>query len=599
MHDLTIGDIAIQYESRLRDLNTAAAHARLHTGIAALMLAIASALFLGLGTYAIGRQIAAWWPAVPIPLAVASAQRYRNKRRSRYSAARLTQFYRRALDRIGGNWAGSGPTGEEFLDSDHPYARDLNVFGEGSLFELVCTARTAAGMKGLADYLLAAPQLDEIRSRQDAIQELRERIDLRERIALLGEFEAQESRLETFAEWLDAMPFHFSRTVQVAAMLTSAALVWLAVGGIAGLIAAPKLFLCASPLVAFHVTVGIIFRRRVNKMASQMQPVSAETQVLKAGLDLLATTPFQSAKLRRLAAATQGAAKSVRRLERLLNALNERNKELFYLPSLLLLLGTQLTMAIENWRREHGTSLRVWIEAWAEFEALNALANYAYENAENEFPVITEGAAHFDAAALGHPLLPHNSCVRNDVHLQGSCRFLILSGSNMSGKSTLLRTIGLNAVLAYAGAPVRAKSLRLSKVSICASLSVVDSLLNGKSKFLAEIERLRITLETSRETAVLFLIDEVLSGTNSTDRRIAAESIVRTLISRGAIGVFSTHDLALTEIAQLEELRGANVHMCSKSGGGPLDFDYILKPGITRESNAVAIAQMAGVPMPA
>jgi DNA mismatch repair ATPase MutS len=160
-----------------------------------------------------------------------------------------------------------------------------------------------------------------------------------------------------------------------------------------------------------------------------------------------------------------------------------------------------------------------------------------------------------------------------------------------------MRAIGLNALLAFAGAPVRARNLRLSRLSVCASLSVVDSLLNGKSKFLAEMDRLRQTLETANGASVLFLIDEILSGTNSHDRRVASEAIVRTLVDRGAIGVLSTHDLALSEIADLEELRGMNVHTGSREGGGPMDFDYLLKPGVTNESNALAIARMAGVPV--
>src|SRR5258707_1655246 len=179
--------------------------------------------------------------------------------------------------------------------------------------------------------------------------------------------------------------------------------------------------------------------------------------------------------------------------------------------------------------------------------------------------------------------------------LNAGSRFYIVSGSNMSGKSTLLRAIGLNAVLAFAGAPVRAGALRLSGLSIVASLSVVDSLLNGKSKFLAEVDRLRHAIESAVESrSVLFLVDEIFGGTNSRDRRIAAEAVVRTLLNRGAIGALSTHDLALTEIASSEATRGVNVHMSSRDGLDPMDFDYRLKPGVTKEANALAIARLAG-----
>ena len=185
-----------------------------------------------------------------------------------------------------------------------------------------------------------------------------------------------------------------------------------------------------------------------------------------------------------------------------------------------------------------------------------ALAGYSYEHPGNTCPHFLEGeTAAFEGQGLGHPIAAESVCVRNDVSLNGKTRFYVVSGSNMAGKSTLIRTVGLNAVLAYTGAPVCARNLRLSLFSVCASLAVVDSLLNGKSKFLAEMDRLRHALDATRETRpVLFLIDEILSGTNSRDRRVAAEAIVRTLVERGAVGILSTHDLALTELADLEEL---------------------------------------------
>jgi DNA mismatch repair ATPase MutS len=253
-------------------------------------------------------------------------------------------------------------------------------------------------------------------------------------------------------------------------------------------------------------------------------------------------------------------------------------------------------MAVEHWRQKHRASMAEWLDAWAEFEALNALAGYAYEHPENTYPQFTEGGARFEGEALGHPLLAENACIRNDVRLDGVTRFYIVSGSNMTGKSTLLRAIGVNAVLALAGAPVRARSLRLSRFSICASISVGDSLLNGKSKFLAEVERVRQTIELARgERPVLFLIDEIFSGTNSRDRSVLAESVVGALTGYGAVGALSTHDLALTGMVDRAELRGCNMHMGCRDGGGPLDFDYLLKPGVTQESNALDIARMVGI----
>ncbi|HTW64237.1 MAG TPA: hypothetical protein VME17_06455 [Bryobacteraceae bacterium] len=333
-------------------------------------------------------------------------------------------------------------------------------------------------------------------------------------------------------------------------------------------------------------------------MAESLRPLAVETCLFRDGLRLLESEKFSSAKLRQLAHQARGGGNSIRQLERLLQVLEQRNKEWFYGPSLALLAGTQICMAIERWRSVHEHSLSIWLSVWAEFEALNALAAYAFENPENTFPVFTTSETCFAARELAHPLLPRDSCVANDVELNREHPFYIVSGSNMSGKSTLLRTIGSNAILAFAGAPVRASALRLSGLSVVASLSTADSLLNGKSKFLAEVDRLRQAMEPGEsDKRVLFLVDEILGGTNSHDRRIAAEAIVRALVGRGAIGAFSTHDLALTEIATAPGLNGVNVHMGSRSEGDPLDFDYRLKPGIANETNAIAIARLAGVPV--
>jgi hypothetical protein len=451
----------------------------------------------------------------------------------------------------------------------------------------------------LAEYLLRTPALDEVLLRQDAIRELKERADLREGVALLGEFQFLQSKWVTFDEWLNSPSLSYSRPLRALAFISSTALAFMVLIGFATtLVPWSTLAMWIVPILALQSIIGLFFRVRVNRTLGWLHPVSVEVQVLRQGLRLLEDQRFRSIKLRGLAERVRNSSRSVRKLEWLLNGLNERNKPWFYGPSLLLLLGTQVCIAIEAWRTEHGAALRIWLDVWAEFEALNALATYAYENPENTFPEFTRNGAKFEAEDLGNPVISRLSCIRNDVRLNEGLQFYILSGSNMSGKSTLLRAIGLNAVLAFAGAPVRARSLRLAQLSVCASMSVVDSLLDGKSKFLAEVDRLRQTLEAAEGGKnVLFLVDEIFSGTNSRDRRIAAEGVVRTLVSRGAIGALSTHDIALTEIAASGKLQGMNVHMGSRGAGDPMDFDYRLKQGITNETNGLAIARMAGVPV--
>ncbi len=349
---------------------------------------------------------------------------------------------------------------------------------------------------------------------------------------------------------------------------------------------------------ALHTAVALIVRRRVlpilkaSKVASQMQ-------LFADGLALLQQQTFTSARLCALQQACREPSPAAAVLNRIQNqfvVIEQRTKEYFYVLSLLLAAGTHAAIAIANWKRKYAPAMKQWMAAWAEFEALNAIANYAFEHPGDPYPTLLaeDQPPAFQAVALGHPLLPAKACVRNDVALDSANRFYLISGSNMAGKSTLLRAIGLNAVLAYAGAPVRATALRLTPLAIGASIALTDSLAEGKSKFLAEVQRLHAILAVSKDIPALFLIDEFLSGTNSHDRCTAAEAVLRLLLQQGAIGALSTHDLALTELATPGN-RGLNVHMASPDPDDPLAFDFHLKPGINPSSSALAIIRMIGI----
>jgi len=231
-----------------------------------------------------------------------------------------------------------------------------------------------------------------------------------------------------------------------------------------------------------------------------------------------------------------------------------------------------------------------------EFEALGSLAAYAYERPQDPFPELAEAEGCFEGEGLGHPLIPEGRNVRTDLRLSGELRVLVVSGSNMSGKSTLLRTVGVNAVLALAGAPVRARRLRLSPLEVGASIHVQDSLQAGASRFYAEITRLRQIVElTKGPRPVLFLLDEILHGTNSHDRRVGAEGVVRGLVGRGAIGLVTTHDLALALIADGLAPRAANVHFEDHLEAGKMTFDYRLRPGVVQRSNALELMRSVGL----
>jgi hypothetical protein len=590
----------VEYQNRLQELQAGSAQANVRQSAALAVVAImlAGLVLLCIASY-LKRTEPAWLPALFLVPAVWSLRRVFQIRREVSNISRLQRFYRSGIDRLTGDWAGTGASGDEFVPTEHLYARDLNLFGAGSMFELLCTGRTQVGRRRLASYLLDLRDKDETIARQEAVKELEPRSDLREGICLLGQYSFQSCEWEPFREWLESPAITVPRAISWIMPAISCALAmmvlipWLAPVN-AGLWTrvAPYLF----SLVLVQIGLAIWLRPKARSLAGRARGIAGELTVLRNGLAMLAAHSFRSGKLSKLAQRVTGAATAVRKLDRLIQAMEQCDKELFHAFSRALLVDTQLGLRIERWKIRHGRDLENWLDAWAEFEALNALGCYAHEHPEDVFPEMLDGAAEFEASGLGHPLLPENVCVRNDVHLNQTRRFYLVSGSNMAGKSTFLRTLGINAVLGSAGAPVRARQARQSSFSVCASVSIVDSLAEGKSKFMAEVDRLRETLRAaSGSKPVLFAIDEILSGTNSRDRRVAAESFLRALIGAGALGALSTHDLALAEIADEPGLAGCNVHMESRDPSDPFAFDYLLKPGVSTHSNGLAIARMAGV----
>jgi DNA mismatch repair ATPase MutS len=317
-------------------------------------------------------------------------------------------------------------------------------------------------------------------------------------------------------------------------------------------------------------------------------------------LDRLEREPMTSPRLAALRQVlfTDGISPSqhIAHLRRLVHLLDARRNQFFAGIAPLLLWGTHCAFALEAWRAAVGPALGQWLAAIAEIEALSALATYSFEHPDDPFPDLCDTSPMFEGEQLGHPLLPASRCVRNDVRLDRERAVLIVSGSNMSGKSTLLRTVGINTVLALAGAPVRARHLRLSWLSLGASIRVQDSLQAGASRFYAEITRLRQIVDIAQlSPPLLFLLDEILHGTNSHDRLIGAEAVVRGLVDLGAIGLVTTHDLALSRIVDASSLRAANVHFEDHLEDGRMVFDYRMRPGIVEKSNALELMRAVGL----
>ena len=510
---------------------------------------------------------------------------------------RLHNHYDRALLRVRGVETQSGATGDPYRTPDHLYEHDLNLLGPASLFGLLDTVRTGVGQRGLAEVLqTAVPHATSV-ERQAAVRELTPLTELREHIALLGQTRFQQVEARFFDAWLDHPAPAFPAFARPVLALTATAQVTLLLLGVTHILpwenVLPNFLLAA----AAQSALCLYLQARVKPLLTATEKLSNHVQMFSEGLALLDRQIFTAPLLLRLQTAARqpaGAVPLLRKLQSQVSLTQQRTKELFYIFSLVLAAGTQAAITLSAWKRSNNEAMRQWLSTWAEFEALSALANFAFENPTNTWPDLLppEHPPTLEATAPAHPLLPE--AIPNDISLTPAHPFYLISGSNMSGKSTLLRSIGINAVLAYAGAPVRASSMRLTPLRLGAALALTDSLAEGKSKFLAEVDRLQRIVVASTDTPVLFLVDEIFSGTNSADRRLAASAVLRALLAHGAIGALSTHDLALTDLANPEN-GGENVHMASPDPADPLAFDYRLKPGVNTSSNALAIIRMMGL----
>jgi hypothetical protein len=589
--------VTAEYAERLAARRArAGALARLERRIGtARLLVFAVAVALG-WLSGIAGAVSPWWLAAPAAAFAGLVLAHARVIPARHRADRAVQYYVRGTARLDDEWMGGGTSGERFADPQHPYSADLDLFGRGSLFELLCTARTSVGEDTLARWLCAPADRGEIAARHAAVAELREARDFREQLAIAGAEIGGRLHVDALRAWGAAPPIGGLRRRRALPFATvaaagSAALLW-ALGRTG-----------PAPLLALLVIEAIVARTLRPRVRAVLRGVELPGRDLGLLVELLAhieAARFAAPRLTALRAAldTAGVPPSRRivQLQRLVNLLDARRNQLFAAVAPLLLWTTQLALAIEAWRAQAGGAIARWVEAVGEVEALSALATYAFEQPDDRFPELVADGPRFDAAAIGHPLLPRARCVRNDVSLAGDPAVLVVSGSNMSGKSTLLRTVGVNAVLAQAGAPVRAARLVLSPLAIGTSMRIADSLQAGTSRFYAEIQRLRALVDLAAgPSPLLFLLDEILHGTNSHDRRLGAEAIVRGLLARGAIGLVTTHDLSLASIADALAPRVANVHFEDHLEHGRMTFDYRMRPGVVRKSNALELMRAVGL----
>jgi hypothetical protein len=563
-----------------------------------------------------------YWLLLPVALYAALAIAHEQILRARSRAETAAGFYRKGMARIEDRWAGTGQPGDRFRDEKHVYADDLDLFGRGSLFELLSTARLPMGENWLAHWLCTPSPKPAVLERQGLVAELRDKLDLHRDLAVTGEELRARLNPESLVGWAESKPLMPGASARAAAVLLALAFV-----------ATGVFYLKTESVLALLAVliVEIFFRHWLRRSAETvLEGISCNAEGLSLFADILQRLerePFTSPRFQGFAVELKRdaapASRSIRKLARIVYWIDAHHSLLAHLVELPLLYSVQVAFAAETWRRRTGARMRAWVEVAGEMEALISLATYSFEHPRDPFPTFVDTASEapsagapplgfkggdsfpavFDGENLGHPLIPTVKCVPNSIHLDSSTRVLLVSGSNMSGKSTLLRTAGINAVLAMAGAPIRGQSLRLTPLQIGTRIRSTDSLQEGRSSFYTEILHIRrvfdalapFNADNAARSPLLFLFDELLEGTNSKDRRVGAESLLRALLQHGAIGIVTTHDLALTEITAALGNTVRNMHFEDQVENGKMQFDYKLRDGVVTKSNALALMRLIGL----
>jgi hypothetical protein len=508
----------------------------------------------------------------------------------------------RHLARLGLGWTRFGNKGETLLPRDHAYGWDIDLVGQGSLFQRIDVTHTRDGERTLVDWLarLSAPEIAS--ARQQAVEELRDKVEWRQ--------ELEAAALFNHPEKLDPSPVEALATVP-SLFASRPWLLWLARGMPAftlSLFLGGSLHLWPSSLWLIGAVLQSVLLALIGRdLRHTLDVVSAKAPALSAYrgmLVLLERAPFESPLLRalqtRVAFGEVPPSAHLQRLGFWVGLAELRYNYLFHvLVNVFTLWDLHVVHGIEGFVRDVGSRAGEWFRALGELEALASLATLAHGDPDAHMPELVDEQSPLHALGLGHPLLSPGARVANDLSLRGPGSALVVTGSNMAGKSTLLRAVGQNIALALAGGPVIARSMRVPRVRLRASMRADDSLESGSSYFHAELAKLkRVIADAEAPPPVFFLLDELLRGTNARARHVGAKAVLLHLLDRHATGLCATHDVELAALGQTDAARIENVHFTDVVVDGEMRFDYRLRPGIVRTSNALRLLAMAGVDVP-
>ena len=559
---------------------------------------------LGLGTIlllvlCIGEpEKVAWsWLLVPISIFLGVLP-FDRRCMSRLERLRLMRrFHESRLERLQRVFSAELADGSEFASELHSWTGDLDVFGQGSLFQMLNECRTAPGRRQLAEWMREVPAADQVRLRQTRAEGLKGAIGLRESLACIPEASNWEAAESVLRDWVREP----ARPISIGILSWSVILGITAIPVIIGILVYGLAFRWLVLLLLLQSPAIALTRNQIRRTAMAMDNVDSALRqfgaVIGAFEQVSSDEPAVCDLLNHFHTEGDTASSAILRLSRLTQWLNNSLRNQFFAPVAWVTgMLVVTTHRIESWRLRYGIDVAEWLSTVACLEATVSVAGYNFDHPGDVTPEILDEEVTLQASQLGHPLLEESVCVRNSLTLTSEVPLMLVSGSNMSGKSTFLRSIGASVVLTYCGGVVRAAEFRTHPFQLGTAMRVSDSLQEGRSLFFSVVQRLKSVVDlTDGDRPVLFLLDEILHGTNSHDRRRGAEGVIRSLLERGALGLVTTHDLALTRIADSLEGRALNCHFEDTIVDGTMIFDYTLRDGVVERSNAIQLMQMLGL----
>ena len=523
-------------------------------------------------------------------------ERYFNKKEHSVCLHKINED---SIKRIHGEWNAFSDHGAEFVDHDHTYSQDLDIFGKSSLFQFINTATTYLGRLKLRDLLTTPTKgIQEIYDRQEAVADLAQRLDWRQKYMAAGMVQSKMHNPEALFSWADGIE-RFYRKPLVIVALRCLPILTVVIGVLTYINPEPSYyFVLISVLLIQFVILRINARKRVGLLEVTYQYMG-NVKAYDKMLGVLETEQFRSPYLEGLKNSLkdekgQTASEQIHQLVKIVDAISNRHSFLYVIFNIVFLLDYQFMFVLEKWKEKSGSNLKSWLDVIGEFEGLSSLAILRHDYPEWTMPEFAEGPPIFSADEIGHPLLAKSS-VANDLKFEFPENILLITGSNMSGKSTLLRTSGINLVLAYAGTVVCAKTFKCSIMDIYTCMRVSDNLEKNISSFYAELLRIKMIVKAVEEgKTIFFLLDEIFKGTNSIDRHTGAKALIKKLSKEKVLGLISTHDLELGDLEQENE-KVKNYHFQEYYKNDEIYFDFKLRPGVSKTRNAEYLMKMAGI----